>query len=156
MSGKRHPRPLYPGVKAPDTHWIGKSMGPWAGLNASKNNNFLLHAGDWTTIPRSSSLQPSHYTDYAISAPHVNDGKCKLNVTSCYTIFHCDILYTPDGIFKDIARTYKFVMDMPRTFSIVSYRLQNKVYICLYYFHRAFAFKVSQTNQMHIHWYYFT
>jgi hypothetical protein len=60
------PRPLYP--KGKSTHWIGGWEGPRAVLDAVVKRKIPSPAGNRTLEPRTTSPQPSPYTDWDITA----------------------------------------------------------------------------------------
>jgi hypothetical protein len=59
------PCPLYPGERAPDTHWIGGWVDPTAGLDDLEKRKFLTLLG---LELQPSVIQPiaSHYTNYKL------------------------------------------------------------------------------------------
>jgi hypothetical protein len=62
------PRPLYPGERASDTHWIGGWVGPRAVLDAAVKRKIPSPRRE--SNPRTQIVQPvaQHYTDWAITA----------------------------------------------------------------------------------------
>jgi hypothetical protein len=62
---------LTPG-KNPNTCWIGGMMSPRASMDGLKNSKISYSCQN--SSPRSSSLQPSHYTKYTTSAPPPSTG----------------------------------------------------------------------------------
>ena len=65
--------------RAPGTHYLGAWMDPTAGIDVLANRrNLLLPARNRTTIPRSSSLYSSHYTECAIPDHSPRNGRSNL------------------------------------------------------------------------------
>jgi len=66
MSSQLHaPTALSPGVIAPGTRWIGG----WVGLRAGLDSVVKKILSPSVTEPESSSTKPSHYNDWATTAP---------------------------------------------------------------------------------------
>jgi len=65
-----HPGPFICRDRAPGTHWIRGWVGPSTIVDIweTRKTSLLLTARYQTSIPWSSSLYPSHYTNYSILA----------------------------------------------------------------------------------------
>jgi hypothetical protein len=61
------PQPLYPGERAPGTHWIGGWVGPRAGLENVEKRKFLTFR-DSNSDPSVTQPVASRYTTYTLPA----------------------------------------------------------------------------------------
>jgi len=96
-----------PWERGPCTHWIGGSVGPWAGLDAVPNRKKSHHCPLQGVKACSSSPEPSLYTDLAAPIPNILvERKTSRSVSLGNLCAHA----SSHGFRSDIRDSLKFIL----------------------------------------------